>query len=864
MATTPMLEQYRRIKAEHRDAFLLFRLGDFYELFDDDAHQASRLLGLTLTHRQSQPMCGVPYHAAHSYIGRLLKAGKKVAICEQISLPANGKGLAERKVVEVLSPGTVVDEDYLEPDRSNYLLAVGTVLGRIAFGWIEASTGEFNLAAGRDFSVETIQRELARLQPREVLVQESVLEELRGLDELLRERDGVVVNRYPDWVFDPNQGDRLLRRHLNVQNLKGFGFDDGDPALTTAPVLIEYLEDNAQNVLRHVHSVRRVGDAEFVVLDEATQRNLEVVQNLRDSGRHFTLLEVLNHTRTAMGARLLRNWLLAPLREPEQIEYRLSRVDQLYSDQAVLARIRRLLQECFDVERLIGRLGLEKAHPKDLRALGESLDIAEKLKEALPGWWVDEVLSREDAWSRLGSIRSKIESQIVDDPPTTTNEGGIFRDGVDPSLDSLRHTDRHSRGILQNYLEEQRTQTGIGSLKIRYNRVLGHFFEIPKSQVSRIPAEFIPRQSLSNVERYTSNELSRLESEINTASQQAAIREESMFQELRHSIIAEIPLLSAVAQRVATIDATQSLAWAATQNGYVRPVISAERDLAVREGRHPVVEAHLPAGDFVPNDIELTGAAGRFALITGPNMAGKSTILRQTALVTLMAQIGSYVPAAEASVGVVDRIFCRVGASDNIARGESTFLLEMNETSNILRNATDRSLIIMDEVGRGTSTHDGLAIAWAVIEYILDVVKARTLFATHYHELTGIDRPGFDNYSMSVAHDRGEIVFLRRLIRGAADRSYGVDVAAMAGVPPVVVERARDLLAFFEDSGAPQVKQPSGDSSDSGRPPAPATGQSELFTPAELISAELRALDPDQVSPRDALDLIYRWKKSLA
>jgi len=858
-----MMQQYHRIKNEHQDALLFYRLGDFYEMFEEDARTGSRLLGLTLTHRQGVPMCGVPYHAAHSYIGRLLHAGKKVAVCEQVRLPE--KGLAERAVVEVLSPATVFEEDFLEPDRNNFLLAVCRSGETLNLAWTDASTGKLDIAsftAGEPWETILL-RELSRIQPREILIAESILEDSAIVERELRSRSDITVNRYPDWSFDRDTGFSRIREILHVANLRGFGIEQSEPALSALAVLLQYLEDNARHSMNHIFSIRKHLPDGFVILDDATQRNLELTANMQSGGRDYTLFSLLNNCRTGMGARLLRQRLVWPLRDVEKIELRLERVEELYRNQDRLYRLREILSDSFDLERLIARLGVDKAHPRDVLAVAATVSVTGRVQVLLPGW-IDDGTGRAIApGGTLDLLADLIRSTLVDDPPVTISEGGIIRPGVDADLDRYRSMERDGKGMLDAYLDEQRSATGINSLKIKYNRMLGHFFELPQSQSPNVPDYFIRRQSLTNAERFTTTRLSELESEISGAGAVAVEREQELFIALRRETAASMRELSSAASFLADIDAIQSLAWIASERGYCRPVLCETNELVISGGRHPVVEAHLPSGAFVENDLSLGGEHPLFGLVTGPNMAGKSTVLRQTALIVLMAHMGSFVPAESARIGAVDRIFCRVGASDNIARGESTFLVEMNETSNILRNAGPRSLVIMDEVGRGTGTHDGLAIAWATIEFILERVASRTLFATHYHELTQIEHADFMNLSMAVEHEP-EIVFLKRLVAGAEDRSYGIDVARLAGMPNEVVFRARALLESFQTDGPVTPVQVSASVPVNGNRTIPGVfPQQELFPANEIVAAEIRAINPDELTPRGALDLLYRLRTLL-
>jgi len=869
-----MLEQYDRIKSQHRDAILFFRLGDFYEMFGDDAREGSRLLGLTLTKRQDLPMCGVPHHAAHSYIGRLLKAGRKVAVCEQTG-PVTSRSLTHREVVEVLSPGTVFDPDFLEPARNNYILAIGSDGNYLSLAWIDASVGELEIAAYRFRTDEMregfIRGEIARLDPSEILVQESLLEGSSVLARIYRAAERRVVNRIPDWGFSRDESFRRIRERFRVANLRGFGIDEGDPALHGAATVLDYLEQNAHHVLDHLVGVRRVESERVVRMDDSTIRNLELVTNMHDGGRDFSLIEVLDLCKTAPGSRLLRRWVLAPERNLPEIADRQNGVDRLYRAQQDLQSVRGLLANMYDLERLIGRLGVARAHAKDLVSIAATITGAESIRRVLPDWVsgpdTTGFMDSEDEWRDLGDLHRRITETLDEDPPILVSDGGVIRRGYDEELDRLRDLHDHSSKVLESYLEEQRSSTGLASLKIKYNRVLGYFFEVTKNQADRLPEYFIRRQTLTSGERFTTERLNEIEMEIAGAGDAAIAREEEIFAELRGDVAGHIPVLAKLARRIARLDALASLAQVATDRGWVRPNITDRSEIRISRGRHPVVEAHLPPGEFVPNDLVLEESERRFALITGPNMAGKSTILRQTALIVLIAQIGGFVPADDVELGPVDRIFCRVGASDNIARGESTFLVEMNETSNILRNAGTDSLVIMDEVGRGTSTHDGLAIAWAVCEYLLHRVRARTLFATHYHELTAIKHPAFISLTMAVNHSDETIVFLKRLVEGAADKSYGVDVARLAGIPEAVLLRAAAILETLEQRSPRDDVPPETLVSDRTARFFPVdtteNTQTELFSDRDMIMAELEATDPDSISPRKALETIFRWRAML-
>ena len=871
---SPMMRQYARIKRDHRDAILFFRLGDFYEMFDSDALEASRILGLTLTQRAGAPMCGIPYHAAHNYVGRLLRAGKKIAICEQIkprSTVPSAEKLAEREVIEVITPGTATEEDYLDTTANNYLLTLGPVesheRGSAAFAWADLSTGELAaMSVPATRHAEVIRRLLARLRPREVLVAESLVDGDPELGSIVLEQNDLVVNRFPDWSFDTETGGIRLKELLGVTNLKGFGLAEDSPHLGPCSVLIQYIEDTAKSLLPHIRSIQIEHEDDSVGLDESTQKNLELIQNLNDGAKKFTLLSVLDHTKSAMGARTLRRWILSPLKELKAIAERQSVVEALYRDQLRLGELRTMLGGILDLERLSARVAMDRAHGKDVAAIGSTLKHVLRIERLIDESNVQTNLLTElseQALRSLESIQQLITRAIAENPSVLLTEGNLIRPGFDVKLDELKELRSNSESVLEEYLQEERDRTGIQNLRIRYNKIIGHYIEVTKGNLRSVPEHFIRRQTLVGGDRFTTERLGEIESKLNNASELIVDTERELFIDLRNRVKGELGALLAACKRIAAVDCLQSFAYCATLHGYTKPTLVASARLSIRAGRHPVVEAHAPAGSFVPNDIELSaevdeGGPGSFALITGPNMAGKSTYLRQTALITLMAQIGSFVPAQEAVVGLVDRIFCRVGASDNLARGESTFLVEMNETAHILHSATPSSLVIMDEVGRGTGTNDGLAIAWAVSEHLLDAVGCRTLFATHYHELTALVHRGLLNLSLSVQEHGNEIVFLKRVEKGPSSNSYGIHVARLAGLPHSVVRRANELLlglqASREGSGATFI-------------PAPISpklsGQPDLFSGGELVIQDILSFDLARTTPLEALNRIERWQKEL-
>ncbi len=857
---TPMMAQYRSVKERFSDSILFFRLGDFYEMFEKDAIEASSLLDLTLTQRAGVPMCGVPYHAAASYISRLLSAGRKVAICEQA--PGPGKGLMSRDVQEVITPGTVLDDGLLTRAANNYLLAVARVGESLALAYADVSTGEFAATA---FPVavreQVLKRELHRLEPREVITQESLLVEDAFLRDLLGEKEGLLVNRLPDWSFDAGTCRKRLERQLGVANLKGYGLDEGSPEVVAAGVLLEYLGETAKRALDHMTTLTIYADRSFVALDEASQRNLELVANLQDGSRKFSLLSVLDQTRTSPGARRLKRWILTPLKDLAAIQRRLEAVESLYHEQVLLSRLRGMLGSVLDLERLTARVAMDKANAKDLLAISSSLEAVLAIGEILSRAGLDTLsgplLVHEGKMRDLAGLLGRA---ICEEPAIALNEGNLIRRGYDDELDRLHELKDNARGILEKYLEEERAATGIGSLKLRYNRIIGYYFEVTKSNLSSVPSRFIRRQSLVGGERFTTDRLAELESEINDASERVVEIERTLFLQVRAVVKEGVPWLLELCQSVSELDVFQSLAFAATVHGYTKPVLGDDAGMVIRDGRHPVVEAHLPGGGFVPNSLDLPSGGKSFVILTGPNMAGKSTFLRQVALITLMAQMGSFVPAAEARIGLVDSIFCRVGASDNLARGESTFLVEMNETAHILRAATGKSLLIMDEIGRGTSTSDGLAIARAVCLYILERIGARTLFATHFHELTDLEHPGIVNLSMDVRDQDGEIVFLKRVREGPSSNSYGIHVAKLAGLPAEVLAQAETLLG--QPGGEPPLARRA--STPAAAPAAAASAfQGELFSAEELVIREIRGLPLDSTTPLEAINRISRWKKEL-
>jgi DNA mismatch repair protein MutS len=882
-ADSPMLAQYRRIKKEHKGDVLFFRLGDFYEMFAEDALEISALLNLTLTHRNGLPMCGIPYHAARSYIARLLKHGKKIAICEQTGEPAKGKTLIEREVVEVISPGTTVDEEFLDRGSANYLACLFGAEQALAFAYIDLSTGEFCAASFPwEDACSRLRQELERLDIKEIVVAEALLREKSSIAQALDERRGIVVNRWADWLFDSERGAARLHEQFGATFAAELGKLRLTPELTAAGTLLSYLDDAAKSRIPHVRRLQIYNEDDLVWIDEDSRRNLELLRNLHDGGTRFSLLETMDETKTAMGRRLLKRRVAHPLLGISKIEKRLDMVDAFYHDQKTLSDLRGLFAGMPDFERLSARVAMDRAHGKDMLSFKNALVSLEKCRIMLneaqktevwmrkpPRFESEEVISSDEtAFSRLLALKEMLEKAICGEPSALLTEGKLIRSGFNAELDALHELRDNGRVLLEAYLEEERRKTGIANLKIRYNRLLGYYFEVAVNQLSKIPKYFIKRQGLVSGERFTTDKLAALESDINGASDKIVELEKNLFLALREEAKGLLGDMSAAANFVAELDVAQSLARAAAARVWIRPAVDNLNRINIVEGRHPVVEANLARGEFIPNDIKLDARpemarAPAFAMITGPNMAGKSTYLRQAALITIMAQIGSFVPARVAEIGIADRIYCRVGASDNLARGESTFLIEMLETAAILNSATIRSLVIMDEVGRGTGTRDGLAIAQAVSEYLLNIARCRTLFATHYHELASLEHPRLANRSLLVEESGDEILFRRRLVEGAAAESYGIHVAQLAGVPESVLRRAEQIMRLLKSGEKTAAETlPEADRLYDEKTKARAADDSS--NEAALILKELEKLDMHRTSPLEALNSIAHWKNLLA
>lgn len=863
---TPMMIQYRGIKEKYKNEVVFFRLGDFYEMFDEDAIEVSRLLNLTLTHRASRPMCGIPYHAAKIYIARLLRLGKKIVICEQVGeIPKGGKGITERKVVEIITPGTAVEAEYLEGNRANYLAALSITKAKAGFAFIDVTTSSFRATSWPASKMsENFGKELNRAAPRELLLPAS-LKNNEAIKSVISAYGSISVSYYPDWDFSAELSYKKLTAQFKTANLKAYGLEEDSPEIVPAGFLLDYLEKTTNTVLPHISSIRVYSDSEYLIMDDSSRRNLEVISNMREGGTQFTLLECVDFTKTAMGGRLLRNWLLFPLTNLRQIEDRQTKVASFVENRNLLEKLKTDLGSILDVERLAGRVAMERAHAKDLQALRASLESWSRIKEYL-GQYDFSFISDENSVT----ICSLIDKAILEDPATSLTEGGIIKAGWSEELDHWRGLHDNFNQILSEYEAEEREKTGISTLRVKYTNAAGYFIEVSKGKLGAVPAHFIMRRALVNGDRYTTERLQQLEAELNESSTKILELERDLFVEIRSSLAKYIPYLLQVADEIANTDAAASFAQAAIEHNWARPEIEESTHFEIKDGRHPVVENHLPTGEFVPNDALLSAgdeSIPSFALITGPNMAGKSTYLRQNALIALLAQTGSFVPASRARLGIVDRIFCRVGASDNLAKGESTFLVEMTETANILHAATKKSLVIMDEVGRGTSTEDGLAIARAVSEYLLDTIGCKTFFATHYHELSRMEHPSLKMLCMDVLEQNGSVVFLRKVKEGVTGNSYGIHVAKLAGIPQAVIDRANVILSHIQalaNDNPVILDDVPAKSSESEKTLAAAPVNPGLFSDEEIIISEILSVDTDNLTPLNALQIIARWKKALS
>jgi len=858
--STPVMRQFGVVKSKYPDALVLFRMGDFYETFREDAKTAARILNITLTKRAngkaaSVPLAGFPYHALDNYLHKLLKAGLKVAICEQVEDPKLAKGIVKREVVELVTPGTAISDNYLEKEKNNYLVSVifsETIAG---LATIDVSTGEFFLT---EVPLPRLKESVLALKPAEIICSEIQQKEVATLfdQRVLR------ITPLEDYFFSPEMAYETLIHHFRTQSLKGFGCEKALMGIRAAGPIISYLRQNHQTDLTHISQLRFQSDQEFVLVDEFTQRNLELFQTMQSGNLRGSLLGILNETVTPMGSRLMIKWLRAPLRNLEVINQRLDRVEFFFKNHKCRTEMRKLLTHAGDLERLLSRLTTNRAGARELLALKITLLLVPRLMDLLKDGDVFKGLTTN--LKPLKHLTDLIDRAVrEEDLPLSIREGGFIRDGFSAELDEYRNIVRHGREWILQLQAKEREALGIPSLKVSYNKVFGYYIEITKPHISKVPESYIRKQTLVNSERFITPELKEYEEKLLNAEEKMAEIEFNLFQELRKEVLKETIAIQQNAAVIAELDVLSNLAQIAERNKYNRPVINDSNRIVINAGRHPVVEALLPAGEsFVPNDTDIDTRTNQILIITGPNMAGKSTYLRQVGLMVLMAQIGSFIPAKEAAIGIVDKIFTRVGASDNLAAGESTFLMEMNETANILNNVTPQSLILLDEIGRGTSTYDGMSIAWAVTEFLHNhkEVAAKTLFATHYHELTELEKllPRVKNLNVAVKEYGDRVVFLRKIIPGGCDKSYGIHVAQMAGIPLEVIHRANEIMSNLsrEERVLPTDKMKYH------KIPEPDKNQLGLFDQLESeLRRQLSEVDIDSLTPLEALQKLDQLKK---
>ena len=885
---TPLMKQYREIKRQHLDAILLFRMGDFYEMFDQDAVTASKVLEITLTARNKSkgietPLCGFPYHAVEGYIAKLIRRGFKVAVCEQVEDPKLAKGIVKREVIRVVTPGTVLDANLLDAKDNNYLASLYPEKDGFGLSFLDISTGDYFMAeVAGEKNLAELDTLLSRFTPREIVLPAGYRPD-PGLSGMLRNYTQ-AVNVAEDWTFDRATAARTLLDHFKVSSLEGFGCGGMKAGVSAAGAALRYIEETQKTGLANIRRIRPFLARAYMVLDAACQRNLELVKNIYDGSTKGTLLSVLDGTVTAMGGRKLREWLLNPLMDAAEIEHRLDAIAEFKDGHQLRSDLRTALNAVYDLERLISRVSLGAASARDLLALKQSFASLPTIKGLLSPCASRLIDDMTAGWDDLQDVFHLIDKAIHDDPPYTLREGRLIKKGHDADLDELRSISSEGKGWIAGIELRERERTGINSLKVSYNRVFGYYIEVTRTNLANVPPDFIRKQTLANAERFITPELKEYEEKVLGAEEKILDLEYRLFLQVREAVAQSTVRIQDMARKLSTLDCLASLSEAAARNKYVRPQIVDGDQLRIVDGRHPVLEQLSPDERFIPNDTLLDCEENQLLILTGPNMAGKSTYMRQVAMITLMAQMGSFVPAREAQVGLVDRIFTRVGASDFITRGQSTFMVEMNETANILNNATDRSLIILDEIGRGTSTFDGISIAWAVAEHIHTKIRARTLFATHYHELTelALTMDRVKNYTVAIKEWNDQIVFLRKVVEGGADKSYGIQVARLAGLPHMVIQRAREVLANleraeFNDLGEPIAASTAaiGDTGNAGRGErgalAAPSGEAAMTEPqlglfaseAGLVFKELREMNLDSMTPLDAMNKLHELKKKV-
>ncbi|MDY2938554.1 MAG: DNA mismatch repair protein MutS [Fusicatenibacter sp.] len=867
-----MMQHYVATKEEYKDCILFYRLGDFYEMFFEDAKTVSRELELTLTGKdcgleERAPMCGIPYHAAETYINRLVEKGYKVAICEQMEDPKLAKGIVKREVIRVVTPGTTLIPQGLDETKNNYIMSIVCTEGCFGISIADISTGQCLVT-----EMEKNRRltdEIAKFMPAEIICNQAFL--LCGVDtEDLRNRLHICVNALDDWYFDDELCQRTLREQFHAATMEGLGIADYNCGTIAAGALFLYLHETQKSDLTHMNTITPYVTDKYMLIDSSSRRNLELVETLREKQKRGSLLWVLDKTRTAMGARLLRSYVEQPLIERDEINQRLDAIEQLNQQAMIREEIREYLQPVYDLERLVSRISYQSANPRDLIAFKSSLSMLPFIKQLLNSFPDGLLMEIQEDLDPLEDLFSLIDASIVDDPPYLMREGGIIKDGYNEMVDNYRNAKREGKQWLSELEADEREKTGIRNLKVKYNKVFGYYLEVTNSFKDLVPDYYTRKQTLTNAERYITPRLKELEDTILGAEDKLFALEYDLFCQVRDTVAGEVTRIQKTAKAVAKLDVLASLSYVADHNHYVRPKLNNKGKIEIKDGRHPVVEKMIPNDMFIANDTYLDNGEHKVAVITGPNMAGKSTYMRQTALIVLMAQIGSFVPAAKANIGIVDRIFTRVGASDDLASGQSTFMVEMTEVANILRNATSNSLLILDEIGRGTSTFDGLSIAWAVIEHVANpkLLGAKTLFATHYHELTELEGklPGVHNYCIAVKEKGDDIVFLRKIINGGADKSYGIQVARLAGVPESVLRRAEELVEELSDADITAAVKEIGTQKKTKTKPVHYdevdVQQMSLFDTVQDddIIKELSELDISNMTPMDAMNTLYRFQ----
>lgn len=875
---SPMMAQYMETKKQYQDCILFYRLGDFYEMFFDDALTASRELEITLTGKECgleerAPMCGVPYHAVDSYLSRLVQKGYKVAIAEQMEDPKQAKGLVKREVIRVVTPGTITSSQALDETKNNYLMAIVYLGDKMGVSVADITTGDFLVTEVG--SERSLFDEINKFSPAEIIYNDAFAMSGISLDEM-KDRYHFAVSAVDSHYFQDESCRKVLKEHFKVNGLEGLGLGDYDSGVIAAGAVLQYLYETQKTTMDHLTSIVPYSTGNYMVLDSSTRRNLELLETMREKQKRGSLLWVLDKTRTAMGARLLRTWIEQPLIHKEEILERQKAIEELNMNYISREELREYLNPVYDLERLIGRISYKSANPRDLLAFRNSIAMVPYMKQLLQEFTCANLKALEEEMDPLEDLNDLISRAIAEEPPVTVREGGIIRDGFHEEADRLRHAKTEGKTWLAELEARERDKTGIKNLKVKYNKVFGYYFEVTNSFKDLVPDYFIRKQTLTNAERYTTDELKELEDVILGAEDKLFSLEYELFCQVRDAVGAQVVRIQKTARAIAETDVYASLSTVATRNDYVKPSINEKGVIQIKAGRHPVVEKMMRDDLFVSNDTYLDNGKNRISIITGPNMAGKSTYMRQTALIVLMAQIGSFVPASQANIGICDRIFTRVGASDDLASGQSTFMVEMTEVDNILRNATRNSLLILDEIGRGTSTFDGLSIAWAVVEHISNtrLLGAKTLFATHYHELTELEglMSGVNNYCIAVKEQGDDIVFLRKIVKGGADKSYGIQVAKLAGVPDTVINRAKELVEQLVDTDlTARTREIAGaNASASSHKPVPKPDDVEmsqltLFDTVreDDIIQEIKDMELGNMTPIDALNTLYRLQTKL-